>query len=127
MAMALGFFQKGGDGFKKLEWPSSLDSAVLGAEKKLTAEGINKLTESNCTWALVPVCDSACVTEAQGDQRGGATPAERDARICRLEEELHKLKSHVSETIEVRQKLTTVKSADNCASEASMVVEQLEN
>ena len=44
-----------------------------------------------------------------------------------LEQELHKLKSHVTDTVEVRQELQTVKIATNCASKASMVVEQLEN
>ena len=70
LAVAMGNFQKGGDGYRELEWPSMLDSAVLGPEKKLTFEGIKKLLESNCKWALVPVCDTACVTDPKCDPRG---------------------------------------------------------
>ena len=36
-----------------------------------------------------------------------------------LEQELHRLKSHVTNTVKVRQELQTVKIAANCASKAS--------
>ena len=128
LGMALSKFQVGAkDGARRLEWPDSLDTAILGADRKLTALGIQQLQEGNCTWALVTVCDAACVTQGPQDRKGGATSAEQEARICMLEEELHKLKSHVTDTVEVRQELQTVKIATNCESKASMVVEQLEN
>ena len=125
LAMVIGNIQRGawkGD----LQWPSMLDSAVLGPDKKLTIEGIKKLLENNNMWGLVPVCDAACTTDPKCDPRGEATPAERDARIDRLEAELFRLNNHVTGTIEVRQELQTVKIAANCASKASTVVELLE-
>ena len=50
-----------------------------------------------------------------------------EARIYKLEQELHNLKSYVTNIVEVRQELQTVKIAANCAAKASVVVEQLEN
>ena len=115
------------DEVRRLEWLDSLNTAILGADKKLKALGIDQLKQPNCIWALVPICDAACVSQSLKDQKGGATPAEQEARISMLEQELHRLKSHVTNTVEVRQELQTVKIAANCASKASMVVEQLEN
>ena len=93
----------------------------------MTALCIDQLKQPNSIWALVPICDVACVTQGLRDQKRGATPAEQEARISMLEQELHRLKSHVTNTVEVRQELQTVKIAANCESKASMVVEQLEN
>ena len=45
---------------RRLEWPVSLNTAIFGADKKLTASGIKNLKEPNSKWALVPICDAAC-------------------------------------------------------------------
>ena len=88
-----------------MEWPDSLNTAILGAEKKLTAEGIAKLKDPYNMWALVPICDAACVTPNLKDQKEGATHTEQEARFNKHEQELHNLKSYVTNTVEVRQEL----------------------
>ena len=108
--MALSKIQVGAkkDGARRLKWSDSINTAILGADKKLTALGIKQLKQPNCIWHLVPICDAACVTQSLRDQNGGATPAEQEARISMLEQELHRLRSHVTNTDEVRQELQTV-------------------
>ena len=80
---------------KGLEWPDSLNIAILGVDKKLSTEGISKLKEPYNMWALFPICDAACVTPSVTCQKGGANPAEQEARINKLELELHNLKSYI--------------------------------
>ena len=101
LAMVIGNIHRGawkGD----LQWPDTLDSVVLGPNKKLTTEGIKQLIVSKNMWSLVPVCDAACTTDPKCDPRGEATPAERDSRIDKLEAKLLRLNNHVTGTIEVR-------------------------
>ena len=72
LGMAISEVAKGTDDQegKRLEWPDSLNTAILGADKKLTALGIVQLKQPNS------ICDAACVTQGLRDQKEGATPAE---------------------------------------------------
>ena len=61
------------------------------------------------------------------NQKGGATDAEQEARIDKLELKLFNLKGLITNTVQVRQEQHTIKIASKCAAKASVVVEQLKS
>ena len=81
LAIAVSEASKGPQTGKVLEWPESLNTEILGAEKKLTAEGIAQLKDPYNMWALVPISDAACVTPSLKDQnrRQGLTSLNRNS------------------------------------------------
>ena len=76
LGMAISEVAKGTDDQegKRLEWPDSLNTAIIGADKKLTTQGIAKLKDPYNMWSLVPICDAACVIPSLKYQKRGAIP-----------------------------------------------------